>query len=175
MNKSLMLAVIATMALAGTAHAQGITVDQAWARATSPSQTVGGVFLTITDKGTPDTLVSASSPIADMLELHETVADNGVMKMRPIAGLPVAAGQSVVLKPGSYHLTSASDSAGQDKAVVAVGPEVITADAVARVSLGFLGGGAGVLAAVILFIVTLVRRSSAKSRLRAARPPAIPG
>ncbi len=104
MNKSLMLAVIATMALAGTAHAQGITVDQAWARATSPSQTVGGVFLTITDKGTPDTLVSASSPIADMLELHETVADNGVMKMRPIAGLPVAAGQSVVLKPGSYHL-----------------------------------------------------------------------
>ena len=103
MKKSLMFAV-AAIAFAGTAHAQGITVDQAWARATSPSQSVGGVFLSITDTGAPDALVSATSPIADMVELHETVADNGVMKMRPIASLPLPTGQSVALKPGSYHL-----------------------------------------------------------------------
>ena len=84
--------------------AQGIRVENAWARATAPSQSVGGVFLTITDTGAPDALVSVASPIATTLELHETVADNGVMRMRPIAALPLPSGQPVTLKPGSYHL-----------------------------------------------------------------------
>jgi len=104
MKRILSLAALATLALGGTAFAQNITVDQAWARATSPSQSVGGVFLTLTDTGADDALVSAASPVCATVELHETVADNGVMKMLPIASLPLTHGQSVTLKPGSYHL-----------------------------------------------------------------------
>lgn len=104
MNRLCILAALATLGLAGAAVAQGIAVDQPWARATSPSQSVGGAFLTITDNGADDALVSASSPVSASVELHETVNDNGVMKMRPIAQLPLAHGQSVTLKPGSYHL-----------------------------------------------------------------------
>ncbi len=92
------------LAFPAMAQAPSISVANAWARATTASQTVGGVFLTITDTGGPDRLLSASSPIADMLELHETVADGDVMKMRPVTALPLAAGQTVELKPGSYHL-----------------------------------------------------------------------
>lgn len=82
----------------------GVSVQNAWARATASSQTVGGVFLTIVDHGAPDRLVSASSPIAAMLELHETVQEGDVMRMRPVPLLPIASGQTVELKPGGYHL-----------------------------------------------------------------------
>jgi copper(I)-binding protein len=32
------------------------------------------------------------------------VNDNGVMRMRPVPGLPLETGKPVVLKPGSYHV-----------------------------------------------------------------------
>ncbi len=86
------------------AAAQGISVQHPWARATSPSQSVGGAFLSLTNTGAADSLVSASSPDADRVELHQTVEQNGVMKMLPIPKLPLATGQTVELKPGSYHL-----------------------------------------------------------------------
>ena len=89
---------------AAWAQAPDIMVMNAWARATSPSQRVGGVFLTIMDHGGADRLLSASSPVAGHLELHETVNDGGVMKMQPVPALPVASGQSLELKPGGYHL-----------------------------------------------------------------------
>ena len=104
MKRILSLAALATLGLGGTAFAQNVTVSDAWARATSPSQSVGGVFLTLTDTGADDALISAASPISTTVELHETVADNGVMKMQPVPTLPLAHGQSVTLKPGSYHL-----------------------------------------------------------------------
>ncbi len=100
------LAVALALVLASPALAQppSVSVQNAWARATTASQKVGGVFLTLTDTGGPDRLVSASSPIADMLELHETVAEGDVMKMRPVLVLPLAPGQTVEFRPGSYHL-----------------------------------------------------------------------
>lgn len=89
----------------GTAAAeQTIVVQRAWARATTPSQKVGGAFLSLTNTGAADQLLSASSPIADAVELHQTVEQAGVMKMQPIPALPLAPGQTVELKPGSYHL-----------------------------------------------------------------------
>jgi periplasmic copper chaperone A len=104
MNRLSLLAALAGLSFAGAAAAQTIAVEQPWARATSPSQTVGGVFLTLTDNGADDALVSASSPVAAAVELHETVNDNGVMKMKPVESLKLAHGQSVALQPGQYHL-----------------------------------------------------------------------
>jgi periplasmic copper chaperone A len=38
-------------------------------------------------------------------KFHEMKVENGVMQMREVAdGLPIPAGGSVVLKPGSYHV-----------------------------------------------------------------------
>ncbi len=86
------------------ASAQPVQVDKAWARATAAGAMSGGIFLTVTDTGAPDRLVGASTPAAATAELHETVNDNGVMRMRPVAGLPLETGGTVVLKPGSYHV-----------------------------------------------------------------------
>jgi periplasmic copper chaperone A len=81
-----------------------VQVQDAWSRATAPSARTGGVFLSLTDTGAPDRLVSVATPVAGTAELHETVNEGGVMKMRPVSGLALAAGQKVELKPGGYHI-----------------------------------------------------------------------
>jgi copper(I)-binding protein len=96
----------AALATAGPALAQGqaIEVQNAWSRATAAGAKAGGVFLTLKDSGAPDRLMSASTPVAAMAELHETTNDNGVMRMRPVDELSLMTGQSIVLKPGGYHI-----------------------------------------------------------------------
>jgi copper(I)-binding protein len=50
-------------------------------------------------------LVSASSPVAGVTEVHEMKMDGDVMKMRAVqGGLELPAGKAVELKPGGYHV-----------------------------------------------------------------------
>ena len=107
--RHVVLAAAALLALAAApphAHAQSPTVEvsEAWARATTSSARVGGVFLTMKATGGADRVVSASSPVSEKVELHETIRDGNVMRMREVPALMVPAGEAVVLKPGSYHI-----------------------------------------------------------------------
>ena len=86
------------------AQAPTIQVDHPWARATAPNAKAGGVFMTLTDSGGVDRLVSASSPVAGMVEVHRTVEENGVMKMLPVEAIDLVPGKSVTLAPGGYHV-----------------------------------------------------------------------
>jgi copper(I)-binding protein len=104
MMQHILLAAALLSATPAEAQTQPIEVQNAWARATAAGAKAGGVFLTITDKGGPDRLVGASTPVAAVAEVHETVNDNGVMRMRPIPALPLQPGQPVVLQPGGYHI-----------------------------------------------------------------------
>jgi len=101
---AVLLATFTSLALPALAQTPTVQVDHAWARATSASQKVGGVFMTLTDTATPDHLLSASSPIADEVQVHETIDDEGVMKMRPVPALALPTGMAVTLKPGGYHI-----------------------------------------------------------------------
>jgi copper(I)-binding protein len=108
--KSLLLAgILALVAGAAVSHeykAGTLEIKHPWARATPKGAAVGGGYMTIINKGTaPDRLVGFSSPVAGKFEIHEMSMDNGVMKMRPIAGgIEIKPGQTVEFKPGSYHL-----------------------------------------------------------------------
>lgn len=101
------LAVLAAGLLTATAaFAQkgDIELENVWSRAQIAGRN-GAVFLTIKDKGTAgDKLLSASSPVADKLEVHETIMDNGVMKMREVKGLEVTPAKPTTLAPGGYHI-----------------------------------------------------------------------
>jgi copper(I)-binding protein len=91
--------------VAGTsALAQTVDVQDAWARASVPGQKATGAFMKIT--ASADTrLVSISTPVAAVAEVHEMKVDGGVMTMRAVTGgLALPAGKPVELKPGSYHL-----------------------------------------------------------------------
>lgn len=91
------------VASAALAQSGTITVENAWSRAAMAGRN-GAVFLTIVDKGQADTLVSASSPVAERVEVHESLMDQGVMKMREVKGLTVTPEKPVTLAPGGYHI-----------------------------------------------------------------------
>ena len=100
----IVLAGVLLIAAPALAQAQAVQVENAWARATAVGAKAGAIYLTLTDTGAPDRLLGAATPIATTAELHETINDNGVMRMRPVPVLPIETGKPVVLKPGSYHL-----------------------------------------------------------------------
>lgn len=80
------------------------TVTDAWVRGTVAQQKATGLFATITSAA-GGTLVSASSPAAGVVEIHEMAMDGNVMKMRALPdGLALPAGQAVALKPGGLHI-----------------------------------------------------------------------
>src|SRR5438477_2177667 len=99
------LAFAAGLAVASAAVAQPtqLEIDNAWARATPGKAENGAAYVTITSP-TADRLVSASTPAAKKAELHTMSMQGMVMKMRPIAGLDIPAGQPVALKPGGEHI-----------------------------------------------------------------------
>ena len=93
----------ALLALAGTAAAE-TTVKDAWIRGTVPQQMATGLFATVTSS-TGGRLVSASSPVAGVAEVHEMSMEGSTMKMRALPnGLELPAGKAVELKPGGYHV-----------------------------------------------------------------------
>lgn len=65
----------------------------------------GAVFMTLRNTGSaPDRLIKAASALADVTELHNVIDNNGVMEMRPVDGVDIPAGGTVLLKPGSFHV-----------------------------------------------------------------------
>ncbi len=62
------------------------------------------LYFTVTDSGKLDRLVGVDAPIADRAEVHENLSEGGVMKMRAAEGIAVAPGQTLVMKPGGYHV-----------------------------------------------------------------------
>jgi copper(I)-binding protein len=84
--------------------AGGVTVHEAWARASPGAATTGAAYVTLVGADQPDGLVGASTPIAGTAEVHETTNDNGVMKMRPVAVVPIPPHQTVTFSPGGYHI-----------------------------------------------------------------------
>lgn len=87
-----------------SAVAQSIEVKDPWVRAAVPGQTGTGAFMKITAKD-GSRLVSASSPVAGVTEVHEMKMEGNIMKMRALeSGLELPAGKTVELKPGGYHV-----------------------------------------------------------------------
>lgn len=87
-------------------QAASIDFSPAWSRITAIRMNVGGVFMNITNNtNQDDVLLSASTPRATGVEIHETVDDQGVMRMRQLKnGLPLPKGKTVELKPGGLHI-----------------------------------------------------------------------
>jgi copper(I)-binding protein len=96
------LLAVAAALITAAAHAQ-VTVKDAWVRASVPQQKATGAFMQL--QAASDTrLVSVSSPVTPIAEVHEMAMQDNVMKMRPVPAIELPAGKAVELKPGSYHV-----------------------------------------------------------------------
>lgn len=111
MNKCLSILLLSMAMLPSAVFAQtyqsgAVTVDNPWSRPTPPGTPMGVGYLSITNSGASDiALVAAETPRAARISIHETSMKDGVMRMQPVkGGLVIPAGQTVELKPHSYHL-----------------------------------------------------------------------
>ena len=103
-NRRSLLAGGAVLTVAGAARAAEMAVEQPWTRAAMQGG-VGGAFMVLKNAGgAPDRLVSATSPVATSVELHTTLRDGEVMRMRPVSSIEVPAQGSVALAPGGLHV-----------------------------------------------------------------------
>jgi periplasmic copper chaperone A len=97
--------IFSVLSLLSFGAAAQVAIEKPWARATAPGATVAGGYMVIRNQGAAgDKLVSASSPASAKVELHVTINDNGVMKMREVSGYDVPAKGTFELKPGGAHL-----------------------------------------------------------------------
>ena len=96
---------IASLLLLACSVAQAqTTVSEPWVRGTVAQQKATGLFAQITS-AQGGRLVSVSSPVAGVVEIHEMSMHGDVMRMRALpAGLDLPAGKAVALKPGGYHV-----------------------------------------------------------------------
>ena len=101
---SFALVAFATSIQAQDAKVGSIKIENAYVRATAPGQPAAGAFMKIENSGTADQLVSASSPAAGEVQLHQMSMEGNVMKMGQVKDIAVPANGSVDLKPGGYHI-----------------------------------------------------------------------
>jgi periplasmic copper chaperone A len=85
------------------AQPKGVSVKEAWVRATVPGQEVAGAYMRLTSAQAAQ-LIKVESPIAKNAEIHNTSMDGNVMRMQRLPALELPAGQTVTLAPGGVHI-----------------------------------------------------------------------
>jgi copper(I)-binding protein len=82
-----------------------VVAHDAWAREPAPSRDVTALFVVLENRGsTRKAVVSATSEMADKVELHEMKMDGTMMRMSPVKQIEVPAGGTTELKPGGLHV-----------------------------------------------------------------------
>jgi periplasmic copper chaperone A len=62
-------------------------------------------YVTISNEGdAPEELIGVRTPFAASTSLHTTIFEDGIAKMRPLIGVPIAPGEVINLEPGSMHV-----------------------------------------------------------------------
>jgi periplasmic copper chaperone A len=82
----------------------GVKVQESWARATPGGASAAAAYVTLMGGTQADALVGVSTPLAKTADVHDSINDNGVMKMRSVASVPIPAGKIVALTPGGFHI-----------------------------------------------------------------------
>lgn len=102
---SLLILLASFPADAHQAEIGDLVIYHPWSRASAGAAKTGAVFMKIENKsGTADRLIAASSPVADKVEFHTHIVENGVAKMRPVAAIDLPPGATTELKPGGLHV-----------------------------------------------------------------------
>jgi copper(I)-binding protein len=103
MRQIIALVAGALLAMSAAAADSGITVSDAWGRATAPGQDSGSIQFSIASQKEAR-LVSITSPSAATVEIHSMVHENGKMKMRAVESIALPAGKTVNLGKSGNHV-----------------------------------------------------------------------
>jgi copper(I)-binding protein len=102
--KSIIFATAVVCGSSMSAFAQ-VKIENAWVRATPGTAKVSAGYADLVNVGeASDQLISVTSPLSSIVELHESKIENGVMSMESVGKITVPGMTSVSLKPGGYHI-----------------------------------------------------------------------
>ena len=88
-----------------TASGQTIEMASVWARESPPLVTTGAVYLDLVNKSaSADRLLAVAGSIADRLEIHTHVHEDGLTKMRHLEILDIPPGETIRFEPGGLHI-----------------------------------------------------------------------
>ncbi|MEQ8206613.1 MAG: copper chaperone PCu(A)C [Woeseia sp.] len=98
------IGLVCLLLVAAFAEASGVSVEDAWVRATPPGARTGAAYFVLRNNGVADRLIGVKSPAAAKSEIHTHVADGGMMRMQHVPVLDIAAGSDVEFGPGGLHV-----------------------------------------------------------------------
>lgn len=99
-----MLGFLWVTSIVSAAPLTGVQVSEAWTRPGAKDGTTA-VYMELKNTNPHAVVIqSASSPVAETVQLHETKDEEGVTKMREQASWTLEPGQTLVLRPGSFHI-----------------------------------------------------------------------
>jgi copper(I)-binding protein len=108
-----LLALLALLACGRGGEGPALSVENAWARAMKVEVGEEGplpginsaVYMEIRNRGRgPDRLLGGETAAAAGVELHESVLEGDVMRMRRVEGVDLPPGETVALRPGGLHI-----------------------------------------------------------------------
>lgn len=101
------LAATAAVALAACGQAEEAapveTVEDAWVRLSAVDGRPAAAYFDLNGGEAGDTLLAIDSERVATIELHETVMEDGAMRMRPVMSVDIPAGETVSFEPGGMH------------------------------------------------------------------------
>jgi len=103
MTKTLTAALAAALALGAAIARAEVTATDAWVRGTVAAQPSTAAFMKL--KSSADVkLVSAATPAAKVVELHQMGKKGAVMYMQAVEAIELPAGKTVELTSRGYHV-----------------------------------------------------------------------
>lgn len=103
---ALALALFSSIPAIGSADQTGITIEQAWSRASMGTGRPGAAYMRVLNIGNESrTLTGIKTDIAMMPQIHRTTTDaSGVSQMAPAGDIEIMPGTDIVLAPGGLHI-----------------------------------------------------------------------
>ncbi len=99
------LHLLTLLLLLPAAAAAELSISDAWIKDLPPSVPVRAGYMTIHNpEATAQRIVAASSDGFGSVEIHESLMQDGMMRMEQREELVIEAGATVVLEPGGLHL-----------------------------------------------------------------------
>ncbi|MEL0660200.1 copper chaperone PCu(A)C [Psychromonas arctica] len=96
---------ICTLLLSINSFASELDISEQHIRATPPHAKNSAAFFTITNNTNKNVnLVAVQSDIAEQIQIHTNINEDGLMKMRQVDTIMIKANSSTSLQPGGYHV-----------------------------------------------------------------------
>lgn len=90
--------------LSACSRGEGIEAHEAWARSALQGENSAVYLILHNHTAEYDSLIGASSDVADAVELHLMEVENDVMRMTPVEKIEMPADSEIIFESGGYHI-----------------------------------------------------------------------